>query len=133
MSVAANVDLSMDQGADFACQLYWTSGENQPYKVQGPMRMEIRNSVGNVVCTLQTNETSEDEDSQPDNQSIAYNSDSGLIQLYIDAAQSDLIAGGSYDYDLFVSYLDSNITQRIRKQRLLYGKVHVNGRITKNV
>lgn len=133
MSTAANVDLSMDQGADFACQLYWTSGENQPYNVMGPMRMEIRNSVGNVVATLQTNETSEDEENQPDNQSIGYNSDSGLIQLYIDAATSDLIPAGVHDYDLFVSYLDSNITQRIRKQRLLYGKVMVNGRITHHV
>lgn len=133
MSASANVDLSMDQGADFAVQIYWTSGENLPYQVQSPMRMEIRNDVGGVVATLQTNETSEDLENQPDNQSIMYNSDSGLIQLYLTAEQTDLIPAGTHTYDLFVSYLDSNITQRVRKQRLLYGKVMVDGRITKNV
>lgn len=133
MSVAANVDLSLDQGSDFACQIYWTSGENKAFKVQGPMRMEIRNQVGNVVCTLQTNETSEDEENQPDNQSIMYNSDSGLIQLFIDAEQTNLIAAGTHTYDLFVSYLDSDVTQRIRKTRLVYGHVYVHGRVTQNV
>ena len=133
MSVAANVDLSLDQGADFAVQIYWTSGENKAFKVQGPMRMEIRNQVGNVVHTLQTNETSEDEESNPDNQSIMYNSESGLIQLFIDSASSDLIPPGANTYDLFVSYLDSDVTQKVRKIRLLYGKVLVSARITQNV
>ena len=39
----------------------------------------------------------------------------------------------SYDYDLFVHYNDKDLTGRVRKRRLLSGKVYVNGRITRNV
>lgn len=130
MSTAARVDLEMDQGADFAIQIYWTTTENNPYSIQSPMRMEIRNSVGNVAATLQTDEDSTEDDTEA---SILYNSESGLIQLQLTAEETDALGPGQFDYDLFVSYLDSAITGRVRTKRLIAGRVSVNGRVTQNV
>lgn len=134
MGTAARLDLEMDQGADFAFQVYWTTGTNRPYYVVSPMRMEIRDQVGQVAITLQTNDTSQDEDGDPDNQSILYNSESGLIQLQITADQTDLLsAQNSYVYDLFAHYVDDMGSGAVRKKRLITGTVTVNGRYTQNV
>lgn len=131
MSSAARVDLEVDQGADFGIQIYWTSTESIAFPVIGPMRMEVRDSVGNVAVTLQTTEDSEN--MVTGTSSILYNTESGLIQLNMSAAQTELLSAGAYDYDLFVSYTDNVVTGTIRKTRLIHGKVHVNGRITRNV
>ena len=132
--MAARVDFEIDQGADWAFQVYWTNGTNLPYFVQAPMRMEIRDQVGQVAVTLQTNDTSEDADSDPDNQSILFNPETGLIQLMLTADQTDnLSAQNSYSYDLFVNYVDTAGSGNVRKKRLLAGSIEVNGRITRNV
>ena len=128
----ANVDLQIDQGADWAAQIYWTDGEGNPYQVTGPMRMEIRNEVGGVALTLQTNESSEDVDN-PDDQSILFNSESGLIQLYLTAAQTATVGPGSYRYDLFTHYSDTALTGRVRLQKLISGSVLVQGRVTSSI
>lgn len=133
MSTAAQVDIELDQGSDFAIQIYWTTTENIPYSIQSPMRMEIRNSVGGVVQVLQIGTTDEDEVLDPDDATILYNPESGLVQLQLTSAQTDAIGPGLYDYDLFLSYLDSGITGRVRTKRLIAGRVKVNGRITQNV
>lgn len=133
MSTAARIDLEMDQGADFAIQLYWTTTENEPYSIQSPMRMEIRNSVGGVVATLQSNDKDGDGVEDDGDQSIVYDSDSGLIQLQLTADETNAMGAGQFDYDLFVSYLDSNVTGRVRTKRLIAGKVKMNARVTSNV
>jgi len=133
MSTAARIDLEMDQGADFAIQMYWTTTENEPYSLQSPMRMEIRNSVGGVVATLQTDDTGGDGIEDDEDKSIIYDSDSGLIQLQLTADETNAMGPGLFDYDLFVSYLDAAVTGRVRTKRLIAGKVKVNARITSNV
>lgn len=133
MSTAARIDLEMDQGADFAIQLYWTTTENEPYSLQSPMRMEIRNSVGGVVATLQTDDQGGDGIEDDEDKSIIYDSDSGLIQLQLTAEETNSMGHGLFDYDLFVSYLDAAVTGRVRTKRLIAGKVKVNARITSNV
>jgi hypothetical protein len=132
MSVAFRVDLEMDQGSDWASQIYWTDASSTPFTVTGPMRMEIRNDVGGVVITLQTNDTSTDELSDPDNQSILYNSESGLIQLQVRGTDTNKLAPGNYLYDLFVHYTDS-VTGFVRVKRLIEGIVAVNRRVTQNI
>ena len=129
MSTAGIVDLSLDQGADFGIQIYWTDESSQPYTVLSPMRMEIKNSVGGIVYALQT-----DDDAPVDAvQTILYNSDSGLIQLMIPASDTLNIKAGSYVYDLFITYLDNAVTQATRTKRLIAGTVLVNGRVTSHV
>ena len=129
-SVEARIDI--DQGGDWATQIYVTDSENHPMLVVGPMRMEIRNEVGGVAVTLQTDETSEDQSGDVDNQSISYNTESGLIQLYLSAKQTALMAPGQYSYDLFIHFSDP-IMNKVRKRKLIGGTVSVTGRVTQNV
>ena len=129
MSSSALVDLDIDQGADFGVQLYWTSMDQQPFTVLAPMRMEIRDNVGNTLYTL----TTTDGASSGPGQTILYNSSTGLIQLMIPAADTNNFAPGVYNYDLFVTYQDNDVTNATRLQRLIRGSVFVNKRVTLNV
>jgi hypothetical protein len=95
--------------------------------------MEIRNSVGGVVATLQTDQFSDDGIVPGDDKNIMFNIESGLIQLQLSADDTDAMGPGKFEYDLFVSYLDSAVTGRVRTKRLISGQVLVNGRVTQNV
>jgi|JI10StandDraft_1071094.scaffolds.fasta_scaffold44454_2 hypothetical protein len=128
MSTSALVDLEIDQGADYGVQLYWTSMDQQPFTVLSPMRMEIRDDVGNTMYTLATSDGT-----STGAQTILYNSSSGLIQLMIPAADTSNFPSGVYQYDLFVTYQDNDVTNATRLQRLIRGNVYVNKRVTQNV
>jgi hypothetical protein len=128
MSTAVVVDLDVDQGADFGGQIYWTSMDQQPFTVLSPMRMEIRDRVGNTLYTLATKEGI-----STGSETILYNSDSGLIQLMIPSADTANFPAGAYQYDLFVTYQDNDVTNATRIKRLVRGTVNVNARVTKNV
>lgn len=128
MSTSALVDLEIDQGADYGVQLYWTSMDQQPFTVLSPMRMEIRDDVGNTMYTLATTDGT-----STGAQTILYNSSSGLIQLMIPAADTANFPSGVYQYDLFVTYQDNDVTNATRLQRLIRGNVYVNKRVTQNV
>ena len=128
MSTSALVDLEIDQGADYGVQLYWTSMDQQPFTVLAPMRMEIRDDVGNTMYTLATTDGT-----STGTQTILYNSSSGLIQLMIPAADTAGFPAGVYQYDLFVTYQDNAVTNATRLQRLIRGNVYVNKRVTQSV
>lgn len=127
MSEAASLDISVDQGTDFGIQIYWTDGANTPFTVMAPMRMDIKSETGQVIHSLMTGVA--DDQATP----ILYNSESGVIQLEIPADVTDSFASGSYDYDLFVTYQDSAVTNSTRLTRLLRGRVHVYRRVTQDV
>lgn len=128
MSTAGIVDIDIDQGADFGCQFYWTTMDQTPYTVLAPMRMEIRDDVGNTLYTLATADGS-----TTSTQTILYNSDTGLIQLMIPAADTATFPAGRYNYDLFVTYQDNAVTNATRLKRLVKGNVYVDKRYTRNV
>jgi hypothetical protein len=128
MSTAALVDLEIDQGADYGVQLYWTTMDQQPYTVLAPMRMEIRDDVGNTMYTLATSDGSTTGGS-----TILYNSDTGLIQLTIPSEDTSGFPSGVYQYDLFITYVDNMDTNATRIHRLVQGNVYVNKRITRSV
>lgn len=127
MTTSSNVDLEVDQGADFGAQLYWTSMDQEPFTVLSPMRMEIRDDVGNTLYTLATVDGT-----VSGTETILYNSDSGLIQLQIPAADTATFPAGRYSYDLFVTYQDNDVTNATRFTRLIHGSVYVNKRVTRN-
>ena len=129
MSNAAEVHLTIDKGADFAMQLYWTDFNSTPFTVVSPMRMEIRDATGTVAATLQT------DDDAPDAlfDTILYNSDSGLIQLMISKGVTNTMTPGMYRYDLFVTYVDNLSVSSTRLTKLMYGTVLVTERVTQNV
>lgn len=129
MSVAGQVDLELDQGADFGVQVIWTDFEQEPFTVLSPMRMEIRNDSGQIAYTLQTNDNPQDGDIE----TILYNSASGVIQLMIGADITATFRSGIYNYDLFVTYQDNELTNATRTHRLIAGSLIVNKRVTQNV
>lgn len=128
MSSSAPVDLEIDQGADFGCQIYWTSMDQEPFTVLAPMRMEIRDDVGNTMYTLATTDGA-----STGTQTILYNSDTGLVQLMIPASDTATFPPGRYNYDLFVTYQDNAVTNATRLTRLISGNVYVERRITRSV
>lgn len=120
------IDLEIVRGADYAVQMYWTSPDQQPFTVLSPMRMEIKDSVGNVLHTLATNEDGL-------GGGITYNSSTGLIQLEISAVDTKTFVPGQYEYDLFVTYQDNAVTNATRIARLIRGNVFVERNVTDNV
>ena len=125
MSESVVVNLSVDQGADFALQAYWTDAGNNPFTVLHPMRMDIRASTGQLIHSMSS---ASDPDEQPD---ILYNSDSGLIQLVIPASVTSIMGSGEYAYDLFISYQDE-ATAQVFVKKLMRGTIYVYGRVTKD-
>ena len=125
MSESVVVNLSVDQGADFALQAYWTDAGNNPFTVLHPMRMDIRASTGQLIHSMSS---ASDPDEQPD---ILYNSDSGLIQLVIPASVTSVMGSGEYAYDLFISYQDE-ATAQVFTKKLMRGTIYVYGRVTKD-
>lgn len=121
------VDLVIDQGADFAIQIYWTDPASNPIPVVAPIRMDIKSTTGVVLHSLITNADEEDESN------VLYNTESGLIQLTIDAEHTAAMPAGEHRYDLFVTYQDNRITNSTRLQRLIWGTVYVTARVTTNV
>ena len=124
--MSSDYPIRIDQGADWAAEIQWSTGEMTPFYVLSPMRMEIRHaSSGVLLAALQTDdlgETTED--------TINYNSDSGLIQLRLNSATTRDFPPGTYMYDLFVTYSDGGTA---RLHRLLYGSCYVSGRVTQNI
>lgn len=127
MSTAVSVDLTLDQGSDFGVQIYWVDGDRNPFTVLSPMRMEIQNDLGQVMFTLQSDDTQND----PTQQTILYNSETGLIQLMIPASATAAFPEGIYNYDLWVTYQDNVVTNQTRLRPLIRGNIYVNGRVTK--
>jgi hypothetical protein len=126
MSQAVNVDLDIDQGADFGVQVYWTDAGGNAFTVLPPMRMDLKAITGQIVHSLLV-------EAGAVTSGISYNSRSGLIQLTIDAAVTNTFPAGQYSYDLFITYQDNKVTKSTRLHRLLYGNVNVFGRVTQNV
>ena len=118
MSTAAEVDLSIDKGADFAVQAYWLDPVLTPYTVLTPMKMTIKDAAGTTLFTVT--------DTTP--AGIVFSGSNGLIQIYIGAADTATFAAGVYFYDLFVTYRQDPSTTR--KRKLLKGRVFVNERVT---
>lgn len=130
MSNAAQVDLSVDQGADFAIQIHWTDAGNNPFTILPPMRMEIKANTGQVLHTLTTGVYDE---SGLDESNLLYNSESGLLQIRLTSEQTANFPSGSHRYDLFVTYQDDAVSGSTKLVRLIQGQVHVHGRVTTGV
>lgn len=126
MSEASNWDMSIDQGADFSAQFYWTDAAGNPFTVLHPIRMDIRAETGQVIHSMASLDDDDLED--PD---INFNSDSGLIQLVIPASATSSFPAGRYQYDMFVGYSDGS-SGIARRKRLLHGSVYVYGSVTRD-
>ena len=126
---AGPVDLYLDQGADFTAQIVWNDYTDNPIPVTVPMRMDVKSPFGEVVFSLFV------PDPIPPDEipALTYNTDSGLIQIHITKEQADLLTGGSYNYDLFVTVDDGDVGTGDQLAALLYGSVIVRPRITTGI
>lgn len=137
MSEAARVDLTIDQGSDFALQLYWTNSFDVPYQVTHPIRMQVKDSVAQTVLEFVSG--SEEEGEYEDHE-LTFNSELGLIQLTATAAKTSTLSPGVYFYDMFATYIDDRASDeegsqasKPRLMKIMRGTVKVNGRITADV
>lgn len=126
---AAQVQMTLDQGADFLAQIYWQDDAQTPMKVVGPMRMDIRTRDTNQLAhSLQVGSIEDDE-----SYDLVYNTANGLIQVHISADVSkEKLPPGVYVYDMFVGYQD-RATNVVRRYKLIEGTLVVKGRVTEYV
>ena len=126
---AARVDMVIDQGADFVAQIYWLDQDNYPIRVVDPIRMEVRSVDANqLVHAFQSGGPGESENEV---YNILYNTDNGIIQITMSAADTSIMSSGKYRYDLFTGYEDQ-ATDKVYKHRLIQGIIEVRGRVTQN-
>lgn len=126
---AGRVDFVIDQGEDFTCQLVWSDFTDNPIPVTLPMRMDVKSPAGMVMFTL----FPPDELPLDEIPAMTYNTDSGLIQIHISAAQSDLLEGGAYAYDLFSGVDDGETFTGNQLSRVIYGSIISRPRTTQGI
>jgi hypothetical protein len=106
----------------------YTDDLDQPYNVIHPCRLDIKSKTGATQLSL-----SSPEDPLPDGYipEIQVSSEIGLLQIHIEDAVTAAMVPGVYVYDLFVTIDDGNEYAGSQIQRILYGEVNVNKRITR--
>lgn len=138
MSNAVRVDLSVDQGADFAVEIYWTDYYNNPFSIEAPIRMDVRDEVTTVMEFVA--HPSGEEGELSEDISVRYNTERGLIQLVISSEKTKDVPPGNYFYDLFVTYRDQfqdpatgEMMNSTRLAKIMYGRMAVRARVTRNL
>ncbi len=124
---AANVPMEIDQGEDWTASIVYTDDFDQPYNVIPPCRLDIKNAGGATQLSLLTPDTDVPEGTIPD---IGLSSEIGLLQLHIEDSVTAALIPGVYKYDLFVTVNDGDEYAGNQVQRLIYGSVTVNQRVT---
>src|SRR5690606_12658703 len=133
------VDLSVDQGADFAVEIYWTDYNNNPFPIQAPIRMDVRGEVRGTLVELVAYPGGEQGEYR-DDVTVKYSSERGRIQPLLSSEKTKSLPAGNYFYDLFVTYRDSyqdvvtgDMINATRLAKIMYGRMAVHGRVTQNV
>ena len=124
---AAEVNLDMDQGEDWACQIVWTDTLDAPQLIVDPARLDAKDSTGATVLSLQTPTSPPPDGTIPE---IAISNEMGLIQLFVDKSTTSAIQPGQYRYDLFVTANDGDAYAGNQTHRLMAGTLTVNKRTT---
>lgn len=125
---AAYVPMEIDQGEDWTASIVYTDDFDEPYNVIAPCRLDIKSNTGQTQISLLTPDTA-----LPDGSiaPIAVSSEIGLLQIHIEDSATAAMVPGVYKYDLFVTINDGNEYAGNQVQRLIYGDVTVNKRVTK--
>jgi hypothetical protein len=124
---AAEVNLEIDQGEDWACQIVWTDSLDAPQLITDPARLDAKDKTGATVLSLQTPASPPPDGTIPE---IAISNEMGLIQLYVDKATTGAMVPGQYLYDLFVTANDGDAYAGNQTHRLMAGTLTVNKRTT---
>ena len=124
---AAYVPLEIDQGEDWSCQITYTDDFDEPYRLTAPARMDIKNNQGQIQLSLSTPEETLPTGYIPE---IGLSEEVGLIQIHIEDETTGNMIPGVYKYDLFITVTDGDEYAGNQVQRLIYGEVTVNQRVT---
>jgi hypothetical protein len=124
---AANVPMEIDQGEDWTSSIVYTDDFDLPYNVIAPARMDIKNVQGAIQLSLTTPESTPPEGTIPE---IGISPEIGLLQIHIEDSVTAAMQPGVYKYDLFVTVNDGDEYAGNQVQRLIYGDVTVNQRVT---
>jgi hypothetical protein len=124
---AAYVPMEIDQGEDWTTSIVYTDDYDEPYNVIAPCRMDIKSNGGATQLSLNTPEVTLPEGEIPE---LGISSEIGLIQIHIEDSITAALIPGVYKYDLFVTVNDGNEYAGNQVQRLVYGEVVVNQRVT---
>lgn len=127
--MAGRVELWVDQGADFTAQIVWNDFTDNPIPVTNPMRMDVKSPYGQVMFSLFPPETLPPADVP----AMTYNTDNGMIQIHMSKEQTQLLEGGTYNYDLFATVDDGDAGTGDQLVALLYGPIIVRPRITQGI
>lgn len=124
---AAYVPLDIDQGEDWSAQIVFTDEFDQPYNLRPPCRLDIKNVAGATQLSLSAPDSELPDGTIPE---IGISSEIGLLQLHIEDDVTAALMPGVYKYDLFVTVTDGAEYAGNQRQRLMYGPVTVNQRVT---
>ena len=124
---AAYVPMEIDCGEDWTTSIVYTDDYDEPYNVIAPCRMDIKSHEGATQLSLTTPDTTLPEGEIPE---LGISSEIGLIQIHIEDSVTGALIPGVYKYDLFVTVNDGNEYAGNQVQRLIYGEVTVNQRVT---
>lgn len=124
---AANVPMEIDQGEDWTVSIVYTDDYDQPYNIIEPCRMDIKSTTGATQISLSTPESEIPPGYIPE---IGISPEIGLLQIHIEDDATAALKPGVYKYDLFVTVNDGNEYAGNQVQRLIYGDVTVNQRVT---
>lgn len=124
---AAYVPLDIDQGEDWTSTIVYTDDFDEPYNVIAPCRLDIKNQAGATQLSLTTPDVDLPDGAIPE---IGLSSEIGLIQLHIEDDVTAALLPGVYQYDLFITVNDGDEYAGNQVQRLIYGEVTVNKRVT---
>ena len=124
---AAYVPMEIDQGEDWSAQIVYTDEFDEPYNIKAPCRLDIKNTGGATQLSLTSPDAPIPDGSIPE---IGISSEIGLLQLHIEDSVTAALIPGVYKYDLFVTVNDGNEYAGNQVQRLIYGEVTVNKRVT---
>src|SRR4051812_29546444 len=124
---AAYVPLEIDQGEDWTASIVYTDDFDEPYTLVAPARMDVKNAQGAVQLSLSTPEDTLPYGFIPE---IAISEEIGLLQLHIEDDTTASLVPGVYKYDLFVTVNGGDEYAGNQVQRLIYGDVTVNQRVT---
>jgi hypothetical protein len=124
--MAETLNLVIDQGEDWTTDLVFTDHYNEPLPIVHPCRMDIKQSDGTLIYTLET------DPDLPDGEvpTMAVSTEIGLLQLHIEDTVTAPFPPGEHLYDLFVTVDDGSSTSGPQRIRPLNGKVQIAKRIT---
>ena len=124
---AANVPLEIDQGEDWTVSIVYTDDFDQPYNIVEPCRLDVKNNQGATQLSLSTPVDVVPPGYIPE---IGISPEIGLLQIHVEDTVTAALMPGVYKYDLFVTVNDGNEYAGNQVQRLIYGDVVVNQRVT---